>query len=213
MEGFARDGYVAVRGAFDAATAAACRQMIWAELRERGVRQDDPVTWPPLVHIDSLGGGLLDAAATSPALVAAYDQLIGPGRWTPQVYAGGAIVVRFPSQDRANAGYHIEGSYDGPGGYWVNIRSRTGGLLALLLLSDVGPDDAPTRQVCGSHLHVPEFLAPHVRRAPALMRSSGGHRCCAGRSRMRPAWPVMSCCAIRSWCTPRPGRTAVPRRG
>jgi hypothetical protein len=29
------------------------------------------------------------------------------GGWAPQVYAGGAIVVRFPSEDRANAGYHI----------------------------------------------------------------------------------------------------------
>jgi hypothetical protein len=130
IEGFVRDGYVAVRGAVDAATAAACREMIWAVLRERGVREDDPVTWPPLVHIDSLGGRF-DAAATSPALTAAYDELIGLGRWAPQVYAGGAIVVRFPSEDRANAGYHIEGSYDGPGGYWVNVRSRARGLLAL----------------------------------------------------------------------------------
>lgn len=45
VEGFVRDGYVAVRGAFDAATAAACREMIWV-LRERGVREGDPVTWP-----------------------------------------------------------------------------------------------------------------------------------------------------------------------
>ena len=161
VEGFVRDGYVAVRGAFDPAVAVACREMIWGALGERGVREDDPATWPPLVHIDSLGGGLLDAAATSPALTAAYDELIGPGRWTPQVYAGGAVAVRFPSEDRASAGYHIEGSYDGPGGYWVNVRSRARGLLALLLFTDVSPDDAPTRLVCGSHLHVPEFLAPH----------------------------------------------------
>jgi hypothetical protein len=67
----------------------------------------------------------------SPALVRAYDELIGPGRWTARVYAGSAVAVRFPSEDRANAGYHIEGSYDGPGGYWVNVRSRARGLLAL----------------------------------------------------------------------------------
>ena len=85
VEGFVRDGYAAVRGAFAAATAAACREMIWAALRERGVREDDPATWPPLVHIDSLGGGPFDAAATSPVLAAAYDELIGPGRWTPEV--------------------------------------------------------------------------------------------------------------------------------
>ena len=49
----------------------------------------------------------------------------------------------------------------GPGGYWVNVRSRARGLLALLLITDVGPDDAPTRLVSGSHLHVPAFLAPY----------------------------------------------------
>ena len=76
---------------------------------------------------------------------------------------GNAVVVRFPSEDRANAGYHIEGSYAGPDGerWWVNIRSRARGLLALFLFSDVGPDDAPTRLMCGSHLVVPGFLAPH----------------------------------------------------
>ena len=59
------------------------------------------------------------------------------------------------------APHAFEGSYDGPGGYWVNVRSRDRGLLALLLFSDVGPADAPTRLLVGSHLHVPEFLAPH----------------------------------------------------
>ena len=75
-----------------------------------------------------------------------HDELIGPGRWTPWVDADGAVVVRFPPQERANAGYHIEGSYDGPGGYWVNVHSRARVLLALLLFTDVGPGDAPTRR-------------------------------------------------------------------
>ena len=74
-------------------------------------------------------------------------------------------MVRFPAEDeRANAGYHIEGSYaapDGSGAGWVNIRSRARGLLALFLLTDVGRHDAPTRLLCGSHLAVPRFLAPY----------------------------------------------------
>jgi hypothetical protein len=161
IEGFVRDGYVAVRGAFDPVTAADCRDAIWKALYGWGVYEDAPVTWPSVTHVDSLSGGSFSAAGTSPALAAAYDELIGPGRWTRPVDAGGAVVVRFPSEDRAEAGYHIEGSYTGPGGYWVNVRSRARGLLALLLFSDVGPDDAPTRLVCGSHLHVPEFLTPY----------------------------------------------------
>jgi hypothetical protein len=70
VEGFVRDGYVAVRGAFDAATAAACREMIWGALRGRGVREDDPATWPPFAHIDSavhVGDGFaLDGSDPSP---------------------------------------------------------------------------------------------------------------------------------------------------
>jgi hypothetical protein len=161
VAGFVRDGYIAVRGAFDASTAAACREAIWRALGERGVREDEPAGWPPVAAVICREHEPFAAAAASPALTAAYDELIGPGRWTPQVHAGGAVVVRFPSQDRANSGYHIEGSYDGPGGYWVNVRSRGRGLLALLLFTDVGQDDAPTRVVRGSHLHVPGFLAPH----------------------------------------------------
>jgi hypothetical protein len=161
VEGFLRDGYMAIRGAVSIETAAACRQAIWEAMSAQGIRADDPATWPPLAEISHLAGEPFAAAGTAPALTAAYDQLIGPGRWTRQVNPGGAVVVRFPSEDRANAGYHVEGSYPGPGGYWANVRSRARGLLALFLFTDVGPDDAPTRLVCGSHLYVPGFLAPH----------------------------------------------------
>ncbi|HET7016033.1 MAG TPA: phytanoyl-CoA dioxygenase family protein [Streptosporangiaceae bacterium] len=41
------------------------------------------------------------------------------------------------------------------------MRSRGRGLLALFLFTDVGPDDAPTRLVSGSHQYVPEFLAAY----------------------------------------------------
>jgi Phytanoyl-CoA dioxygenase (PhyH) len=163
LDAFVRDGYVAVRGAVDAGTVAACRELIWTGMERRGVRRDDPATWPSHLHIDDLGAGPFAAAGMSPALTAAYDELIGAGRWSALVNVGNAVVVRFPSQDRANAGYHIEGSYHGPDGQqgWVNVRSRARGLLALFLFTDVGPDDAPTRLICGSHLAVPRFLAPY----------------------------------------------------
>ncbi len=161
VDAFIRDGYVVIRGAFDAGIAAACRAVIWDGMAERGIRQDEPGTWPPLAELDGLVGESFAGAGSCPALSGACDELIGPGRWIVPVGCGGAVVVRFPSEDRANAGYHIEGSYDGPGGYWVNICSRARGLLALFLFSDVGPQDAPTRLVCGSHLAVPQFLAPY----------------------------------------------------
>ena len=43
----------------------------------------------------------------------------------------------------------------------MNIRSRARGLLALFLFTDAGRHDAPTRLLCGSHLAVPQFLAPY----------------------------------------------------
>jgi hypothetical protein len=161
VDAFIRDGYVAIRGAFDTDAAAACRETIWDTMNGQGVRQDNPAAWPPLVELGGLTGESFTAAGASTALASACDELIGVGRWASPVNCGGAVVVRFPSEDRANAGYHIEGSYDGPGGYWVNVRSKARGLLALFLFSDVGAEDAPTRLMCGSHLTVPQFLAPY----------------------------------------------------
>jgi hypothetical protein len=169
LDAFVRDGYVAVRGAVDADTVAACRELIWAAMERRGVRGDDLGSWPPLMEgMDDLTGGPLVAAYLAPALTAAYDKLIGPGRWKRSVHPaelGKSVVVRFPAEDeRANAGYHIEGSYgapDGSGAGWVDIQSRARGLLALILFTDVGRHDAPTRLLCGSHLAVPQFLAPY----------------------------------------------------
>jgi hypothetical protein len=169
LDAFVRDGYVAIRGAVDAGTVARCRELIWAAMERRGVRRDDPGSWPPLVEgMDDLAGEPFAAAYLAPPLAAAYDELIGPGRWERSVrpaVLGKTVVVRFPAEhERANAGYHIEGSYaapDGSGAGWVNIRSRARGLLALFLLTDVGRRDAPTRLLCGSHLAVPRFLAPY----------------------------------------------------
>ena len=128
------------------------------------------------------------------------------------------VVVRFPAEgERANAGYHIEGSYappDGePGRYWVNIRSRARGLLALFLFTDACRHDAPTRLLCGSHLAVPRFLAPYGEAGtdsdadfwrPSALCMTGAHA--TGK-----AGDVS--CAIRSWCTRRRGHTVAPGRG
>src|SRR5579862_1262784 len=168
LDAFVRDGYVAIRDAVDTDTVAACRQLIWAALERRSIRRDDPGSWPPVAGtMDDLAGEPFVAAYLAPTLTAAYDELIGPGRWKRSVRPanlGKSVVVRFPGEERANAGYHIEGSYaapDGSGRGWVDIRSRARGLLALILFTDVGRQDAPTRLLCGSHLTVPRFLAPY----------------------------------------------------
>jgi len=63
-------------------------------------------------------------------------------------------------KDPGDAGWHIDGSYDVDGKWWVNVQSRRRGLLALFLFTDVGDADAPTEILVGSHLDVPRVLAP-----------------------------------------------------
>ena len=161
VDGFVRDGYTVVRGAFDAATAATCRQMIWDRLAGHGVRADDRGTWQtPLIRVNTPDGGPFRTAAGSPALRTAYDELIGAGRWTPRPDVGGTVPVRFPSEENpGEIGWHIEGSWWGGTGYWANVYSRARGLLALFLFSDVGLLDAPTRLLLGSHRFAAAALA------------------------------------------------------
>jgi hypothetical protein len=153
VDGFVRDGYTVVRGAFDSATAAACRQTIWDVLTGHGVRAGDRSTWgTPSIRINTPDGEPFRKAAGSPALHTAYDELIGAGRWTPRPDVGGTVPVRFPSEEYpGEVGWHIEGSWWGGTGYWANVYSKARGLLALFLFSDVGPHDAPTRLILGSH--------------------------------------------------------------
>jgi hypothetical protein len=161
VETFVRDGYVAVRGAFSERTARACRDVIWDTLGGQGISRADRATWTrPLVRIGCPEGEPFAEAGTSPALTAAYDELIGAGRWTRRAGVGGTVPVRFPSEEYpGEVGYHIEGSWWGCKEGWANVRSRMRGLLALFLFSDVGPGDAPTRLILGSHLFVPPALA------------------------------------------------------
>jgi hypothetical protein len=72
VDAFIRDGYVVVRGAFDAVLAAACRELIWDAMAGQGIcKDDDPGAWPPLVELDGLAGEPFTTAGTSAALAEA----------------------------------------------------------------------------------------------------------------------------------------------
>jgi hypothetical protein len=74
------------------------------------------------------------------------------------------------------AGWHIEGSYAVGDEYWVNLASRERSLLLLVLLSDVGGDDAPTGIRVGSHLLVPMQLRAAGTAGMPLFESRRTHR-------------------------------------
>ena len=163
MGDFVADGFVKIEQAFPAETAAQARAILW---RETGCDPDDPSTWTkPVIRLGGHGGGPFEAAANTPALLKAYDDLAGPGRWRPRTGLG-TFPIRFPGQEPpGDDGWHIEGSFPGedPNDNFsarVNLTSRGRALLMLLLFSEVGEHDAPTRIRIGSHLAVPRLLEP-----------------------------------------------------
>jgi hypothetical protein len=163
IDDFCAAGFLVVRDAVAPDTVRACVDAIEDELRVRVVDPRDPKTWTqPVVRLPCPEGPAFATAGQSPALRETYDTLLGPGTWIQREGIGGTVPIRFPSKtDPGDAGWHIDGSYDVNGQWWVNVHSRGRGLLALFLFTDVGDTDAPTEILVGSHLDVPRVLAPY----------------------------------------------------
>ena len=159
---FAQDGFLVVRHAVAPDVIRACVEVIEDELRTRGFDTANAKTWTePVVRLPCPEGPAFASAGTAPALQAVYDALLGPGHWIQRQGVGGTIPVRFPStKEPGDAGWHIDGSYEVEGTWWVNVHSRHRGLLALFLFTDVSEEDAPTELLIGSHSDVPQVLAP-----------------------------------------------------
>lgn len=161
---FVREGVVRIDGAFPRAVADACRAVLW---RDAGLDAADASTWTkPVIRLGNYHDPAFVGAANTPVLHGAFDRLVGCGRWVAPASVG-TFPVRFPStQDPGDAGWHIDASFAPPDGdahdymaWRVNVRSKGRALLMLLLFSDVGPDDAPTRIRIGSHLSIARALA------------------------------------------------------
>lgn len=166
IEQFVADGFVKLEGVFSRETAAACREILWRDLK---LSPDRPEEWiQPVVRLGMYADSPFRTAASSPLLTEALDQLVGAGRWIPP-QALGAMVVRFPVGKPWDDGWHIDASFpppDDPGSFdyfrWrVNFESRGRAMLMLFLFSDCGADDAPTRVRAGSHLPMARQLTAH----------------------------------------------------
>lgn len=166
---FVRDGFVRLRSAFLRELADECRGIIWRDL---DADPGDPATWPgPIAARPDYGQAPFVAAANTPRLHAAFDTLVGEGRWTPRTGLGG-FVIRFPSGEPAVVdGWHVDVSFPGPASkpddymtWRANVTSRDRALLMFFLLSDTGETDAPTRLRVGSHHDVARVLAPEGER-------------------------------------------------
>ncbi len=161
IDKFVNDGFVRINHAFPAELANAARDILWQDI---GADPSDSRTWTrPVVRLGMYAQPPFLAAANTPALHQAFDQLVGVGRWVP-CRSMGTFPVRFPSAvDPGDTGWHVDASFPGPDpldylSYRVNVRSRGRALLMLFLFSDVEDSDAPTRLRVGSHLDVARLL-------------------------------------------------------
>jgi Phytanoyl-CoA dioxygenase (PhyH) len=165
---FVREGFVKLENAFSKETAAEAREILW---REVGCDPQDRRTWTrPVVRMRDSAQEPFRQSANTEVLHAAFDELVGKGRWVPRESLGG-FPIRFPHpDDPGDTGWHVDASFppdreveSPPASYFdwrVNLRSRGRALLLLFLFSDVGEEDAPTRIRLGSHLRVAPLLAP-----------------------------------------------------
>ncbi len=163
LQQFVQDGFVRIDRAFARELADEARAILW---RDTGCDPDDPKTWTrPVVRLGMYTETPFRAAASTPVLRAAYDQLAGAGRWLP-CGAMGTFPVRFPSdEDPGDVGWHIDGLFgweDNPDfmTWRANVHAKGRLLLMLFLFSDVDEADAPTRLRVGSHADMVHLLAP-----------------------------------------------------
>ncbi|TYK47009.1 phytanoyl-CoA dioxygenase family protein [Actinomadura decatromicini] len=165
VDAFIEHGFVRVEDAFPRDLADECRAIIWNDL---GADPDDASSWPgPIATRPGYGQAPFTAAANTPKLRAAFDTLVGTGRWTPPASLGG-FVIRFPGGESAVVdNWHVDVSFAGPASsptdylsWRANVHSKDRALLMLFLFSDVTEKDAPTRLRIGSHLDVARLLEP-----------------------------------------------------
>jgi hypothetical protein len=162
---FIEEGFVRIDQAFPRKLADEGRAILWKDL---GCDPDDPATWTrPVVSLGEYQQRPFREAVNTPVLRAAYDDLVGEGRWLARGSLGG-FPVRFPSvDDPGDTGWHVDASFPGehsePSNFlsWrINVQSRGRALLMLFLFSDVAESDAPTRIRIGSHFDVARLLEP-----------------------------------------------------
>ncbi|MGO4444844.1 phytanoyl-CoA dioxygenase family protein [Mycobacterium sp. 2YAF39] len=158
LDAFVTDGFAKIERAAPRHVADEARALLWRQL---GLSPDDLDQWTEAVRwaSDLMGHGPFGGLVRSRALAAALDAVCGSGGWVPRGSLGN-IPVRFPvSPPNDDRGWHIDANTPLPDGSWA-VTGRPHTVLLLTLLSDVGPDDAPTRIRPGSHHDVARVLGP-----------------------------------------------------
>jgi hypothetical protein len=161
IDEFIRNGFVKIEDAFPRELAERARAILW---RDAGCNPDDPATWnKPVIRLGMYTDEPFILAANTPVLHAAYDRIVGVGRWRAPRSLG-TFPVRFPSpEDPGDTGWHVDVSFgdENPDfmSWRANVSSKGRALLMLFLFSDVDEADAPTRIRIGLHAAIARMLA------------------------------------------------------
>src|SRR5882724_10278178 len=128
IQQFIRDGFVRIDRAFPRELADEARTILW---RDTGCDPHDQATWAkPVIRLSGYKDAPFLKAERTPVLHAAFDQIVGEGRWClGSLGFGGTFVVRFPHPDEpGDDGWHIDTSFSPDGGdpneRRANVRSR-----------------------------------------------------------------------------------------
>ncbi|GAA4507369.1 MULTISPECIES: phytanoyl-CoA dioxygenase family protein [Nonomuraea] len=160
VDRFVTEGFAKLEAAVPREVADAASAQVWQQI---GLSPDDPAGWrePVVWTADMTGHGAFGELARSPRLREALDEIAGPGGWVPRA-ALGNMPIRFPGKAPVDdRGWHIDASVARPDGSWA-VSGRPETMLLLVLLSEVGDDDAPTRVRVGSHRDAAEALGERV---------------------------------------------------
>ena len=164
LDRFVQDGFLKLENAFSSQIAEEARAILWLD---SGFDPDQPAAWTkPVVWLGDHAQEPFRNAINTDVLHAAFDKLVGVGRWIPRTSLG-SFPIRFPhSSEPGGTGWHVDASFPPDGTtesyleWRINLRSMGRALLMLFLFSDVGENDAPTRIRVGSHLRIPRLLQP-----------------------------------------------------
>ena len=176
VEGFIADGFVKVEQVVPREVGDAARALLWEQI---GLSPDDPSGWtePVVWAADLTGAGPFGEFMASARLHEALDAIAGVGGWVPRGSIGN-IPIRFPRVAPADdRGWHIDNNTMRADGSW-GVSGRPQTMLMLVLLSQVGQDDAPTRIRKGSQRDVVKVLGAEpmdaMRSGPLVDEASRG---------------------------------------
>jgi hypothetical protein len=161
LEQFIERGHCRVPAAFTRAAADQACDRIWARMAaKRGVRRDEPATWPALCDIEEQVDAPEVAACFTDRLAAAIEQLLGARRWSGR-RAWGFWPVNFGwRRDQpyhiADDGWHVDGNW-----FTHTLDCPRQGLLVIGLFTDVAPRGGGTILAEGSHRRTARVLAAH----------------------------------------------------